>query len=221
LETFHDGFCFCCENDKRTTHKETAPYFNSSWIRGYAPKIYRFIQKNVRREIVGIDWDRVTRASDRKFQGRWITSRRNGTKPYRSKAEVNIILRKYDGKLYTFLTPADKDDKSMRDIISIALVRIAQKGNISARQEIIKLVRFTIDEWIERCPKISRWKGYEYLIQKRIEGCVRCYRYSGSFIGYLFKTLEYAGRGLRPIVAYSLDDSLYPGQKKRSDTAPC
>jgi hypothetical protein len=191
--------------------------FNSSWIRGYAPKIYRFIQKNIRREIGGIDWDRVTRALDHKFRRRWITSRRNGTKPYRSKAEVNIILRKYNDKLYTFLTPVDKDDKFIRDIISIALVRIAQKGNILARQEIIKLVKFTIDEWIERCPKISRWKGYEYLIQKRIDGCVRCYRYSGSFIGYLFKTLEYAGRGLRPIVAYSLDDSLYPGQKKRSD----
>jgi hypothetical protein len=28
----------------------------------------------------------------------------------------------------------------------------------------------------------------------------------GSFIGYSFKTLEYAGRGLWSIVAYSLDD---------------
>jgi hypothetical protein len=28
--------------------------FNSSWIREYAPKIYRFIQKNIRREIGGI-----------------------------------------------------------------------------------------------------------------------------------------------------------------------
>ena len=73
--------------------------FNSSWIRGYAPKIYRFIQKNIRREIGGIDWDRVTRALDHKFRRRWITSRRNGTKPYRSKAEVNIILRKYNDKL--------------------------------------------------------------------------------------------------------------------------
>jgi len=186
--------------------------FNSSWIREYVPHIYRYFQKNVRREIGGIDWDRVTRALDRKFRRRWITSRRNGTKRYRSKAEVKIILRKYDGKLYTFLTPADKDDKSIRDIISVALVRIAQEGNVIAKQEIIKLVRFTIDEWIERCPQIYRWKGYEYLIQKRIEGCIRCYRYSGSFMGYLFKTLEYAGRGLRPITEYSLDDSSYRSQ---------
>jgi len=198
-------------------NKKRPHTFNSSWIREYAPHVYRFIQKHIRRECGGIDWDSITRALNRKFQKRWITSRRNRTKLYRSKAEVDSILQKYNGKLYTFLTPADKDNNSIRDIISIALVRIAQKGNVTARQEIIKLVRFTIDEWIENCPKISRWKGYEYLIPKRIEGCVRCYRYSGSFMGYLFKTLEYAGRGLKPIIAYSLDDSIYSGEKRRID----
>ena len=192
--------------------------FNSLWIREYAPHIYRFFQKNIRRESGGIDWDRITRALDRKFQRQWITSRRNGTKLYRSKTEVNIILHKYDDKLYSFLTPADKDNNSIRDIISIALVRIAQKGNVTAKQEIIKLVRLTIDEWIEHNPKISRWKGYEYLITKHIEDCIRRYRYSGSFMGYLFKTLEYAGRGLRPIIVDSLDDSSYPGGRKRIDT---
>jgi hypothetical protein len=197
--------------------KNKSRTFNSSWIRGNAPHIYRFIQKQIRREIGGIDWDRITRSLDRKFQRQWTTSSRIGTKQYRSKTEVEIILRKYDGKLYTFLTPDDKDNNSIRDIISIALVRIAQKGNVTARQEIIKLVRFTIDEWIEHNPRISRWKGYEYLIQKRIEGCVRCYRYSGSFMGYLFKTLEYAGRGLKPIIAYSLDDSIYSGEKRKID----
>ncbi len=199
----------------RKKHPRT---FNSSWICANAPHIYRFFQKNVRREIGGIDWDRVTRALNRKFQRQWTMSRRNGTKQYQSEAEVNIILHKYNGKLYTFLTPAAKDNNSIRDIINIALVRISQKGNVTARQEIIKLVMFTVDEWIEHNPRISRWKGYEYLLQKSIEDCIRCYRYSGSFMGYLFKTLEYAGRGLRPIIIHSLDDSPYPGGRKRIDT---
>jgi hypothetical protein len=192
--------------------------FNSSWIRAYAPQSYRYFQKNVRTESGGIDWDRITRVLDRKFQRKWITFRRKGIKLYRNKKEVNIILRKYEEKLYTFLSPADKDDRDIRDSISIALVRLAQRGNIIAKREIIKLVRFTIDEWIEHNPRIARWKGYEYLIQKQIEGCVRCYRYSGSFMGYLFKTLEYAGRGLKPIIAYSLDDPICSGHKKRIDT---
>jgi hypothetical protein len=187
--------------------------FNSSWIRKHVPHVYRFIQKNIRAEIGGIDWDKVTRALDRGFQRKWnASSFRNRTKSYRKKAEVRIILQKYHGNLYTFIAPAGRNDEHIRDIISIALVRIAQKGNVIAKEEIIKLVRFTIDDWIESRPALSSWEGYESLIPERIEGCIRCYRYSGTFIGYLFKTLEYAGRGLSQTAVYSLDDSLYYGK---------
>jgi hypothetical protein len=190
--------------------------FNSSWVRRNAPRIYRFIQKKIRIETGGIDWDLITRALNPEFQRQWIAPSRKKARPYRNKTEVGIVLQKYRGKLYTFLAPADKNDKYMRDVISIALVRIAQKGNISAKQEIINLLSFTIDDWIERCPKFSCWRGYDQLIQRRLECCIRCYRYSGSFIGYVFKTLEYAARGLRPVIAYSLDDSLYFGEKGES-----
>jgi hypothetical protein len=192
--------------------------FCSSWIRLHAPHVYRFIQKNVRTEVGGIDWDRITRALDRKLQRRWQASRRGRpTKCIRGRRAVEIILGKYQDKLYTFLSSADANDEQARDIISIALVRIAQQGNVAAKQEIIKLVMFTISGWIEQCPRHSCWEGRDDLIQERIEGCIRCYRYSGSFIGYLFKTLEYAGRGLRPIVAYSLDDHWCSGKTRRID----
>ncbi len=181
--------------------------FCSSWIRLHAPHVYRFIQKNVRAEVGGIDWDRITRALDRGLQRRWQASHRGRrSERVRGKKAVGTILRKHHDKLYTFLSPAGADDERARDIISIALVRIAQRGNAAAKQEIINLVRPTIGEWIERCPKLSCWEGRDDLIGERIECCIRRYRYSGTFIGYLFKTLEYAGRGLRPIVAYSLDD---------------
>ena len=192
--------------------------FCSSWIRHHAPDVYRFIQKNVRAESGGIDWDRFTRALDRKLQRRWRASRR-GRYPacFRDKRSVEIILDKYHDKLYTFLSPADAHDKQVRDIISIALVRIAQHGNAVATQEISTLLRHTIDTWIEQYPTISCWEGLDDMIQERIEGCIRRYRYSGTFIGYLFKTLEYAGRGIRPITAYSLDDHVYSGKKRRAD----
>jgi hypothetical protein len=199
--------------------KEKRPdKFNSSWIRKNAPAVYRFIQQYLRTENGGIDWDRFTRSLDREFQKRWIAPRCNRAKRYRNKAEVANVLQKYHDKLYTFFALADKNDKRIRDVISITMVRIAQKGNVTAKQEIMRLLGFTIDDWIERNPKISRWRGYDHLLRKRIEHCIRCYRYSGTFIGYLFKTLEYAGRGLRPIHAYSLDDSLYSGEKRRIDS---
>lgn len=191
--------------------------FNSSWIRQFAPQVYRFIQKNVRNETGGIDWDRFTRALDLKFQRQWYTSWRKGVKLYCDKTEVEIILRRYNDKLYTFVTQKDENDKNTCDIISIALVRIAQKGNMLAKRKIINLVSFTINQWIEDYPQISRWEGYHTLIRKNIEGCICRYRYSGSFMGYLFRTLEYAGRGLTPLIAYSLEDSLYSGEQRRID----
>ncbi len=194
------------------------PTFNSSWILHNAPDVYRFAQKNIRTEIGGIDWDRITRALDRKVQRKWTASRRGRRSKFRrNKRAVEIILKKYQDKLYTFLSPVDKQDREVRDIISIALVRIAQAGNPDAKEELIRLLRFTVDEWIEKCPRLLCWQGLDEIIQTRIEGCIRCYRYSGSFTWYLFRTLEYAGRGLRPIVAYSLDDFQYSGEKRRSD----
>jgi hypothetical protein len=182
--------------------------FNSSWIHKHAPNVYQYIQKNMRAEIGGIDWDRLTRALDRKFHSKWKPAYRNRSKKYRKKDEVGMILNKYRANLYAFVSPADKNDENMRDIICISLVRIAQKGNILAKEEIMKLVRFTIDDWIECHPLLSCWEGHESLIEKRIEVCIRCYRYSGTFIGYLLKTLEYAGRGL--VRTYSMDESLRP-----------
>jgi uncharacterized protein YlxP (DUF503 family) len=201
-------FDFAINNINKLLKEKRPDTFNSSWVQRHSLRVYRFIQKNVRAEISGIDWDKVTRALDRRFQRKWIASSLKRTKSYRKKDEVRIILQKYHSKLYVFIAPTDKNDKHMRDIISIALVRIAQKGNIIAKEEIIKLIRFTIDDWIKRCPTLSSWEGYESLIPNRIDGCIRCYRYSGTFVGYLFKTLEYAGRGLRPGTKYSLDDSL-------------
>jgi len=104
--------------------------FCSFWIRLHAPHVYRFIQKNVSAEVSGIDWDRITRALNRRLQLRWQASHRGRrSEGVRGKMAAGIILRKHHDKLYTFLSPADADDEQARDIISIALVK-----NRSTRQ---------------------------------------------------------------------------------------
>ena len=192
------------------------PTFSSTWIHAQAPQVYRFLQRKVRTETGGIDWDRFTRALDRKLQRRWNGSRRG--RPSKGAGDgkaAELILNRHRDKLYTFLSPQNADDEQARDMISIALVRSAQRGNADARREIVDLIQYTVAAWIEQDPKLSCWAGRDDVIQERIESCIRRYRYSGTFIGYLFKTLEYAGRGLRPIVAFSLDDHLHAGKTRR------
>ena len=190
--------------------------FNSSWILKHAPRCYRFISTKVRTEVGGIDWDKVTYALDWKYQRLWTPERRRKSQIlYRDVHEIAPVLNKYRDRLYVFIAPQDAVDRRVRDIVAVALVRVAQRGNLVAKEEIVKLVRYTIDEWLDRYPYISRWKGRDDEIRKQLEGCIRRYRYSGSFFTYLLRTLEYAGRGIRPLYACSLDEPVAADAQRR------
>lgn len=198
---------------KRTNPKT----FSSSWIYRQLPKAYRYIWVNVRTELGDIDWDKVTSKIDREFQARWIYRRAKRVKTYRNIREVRLVLKPFQEKLYVFISPTTDDDRVIRNAISIALVRLAQKGNLRAQQELVKLLKYTVDLWVEFCPVLWIWKGYSDDIEDKIKGCIRCYRFTGTFTGYLFKTLQYAGRGLRRLQVYSLDDTMFDGQKRIID----
>jgi hypothetical protein len=192
--------------------------FSSSWILRHSPRCYRFIWKNVRTDFGAVDWDRVTRALEWKFQRRWTPGRNvRSCVPYRNCGEVKAVLKRYRTKLYVFVSPQHRSDRHTRDIISIMLVRLAQGGNESAKKELMNLLAFTIEDWIDRYWLLSRWRGYEAEIRTQVERCIRRYRYSGSFLRYLFRTLEYAGRGIRPLQAYSLDEPIFDGSVCRID----
>lgn len=182
--------------------------FSSAWILKHAPQCYWFICKNIRTEVGAIDWDSVTHALEPKYQRLWVPRVRKSPKAYRDGREVDLILNTYRNKLYVFLAPADETDLRIRDKIAVALVRVAQAGNLLAKAEVVGLVRYTVDNWVDEHVFMSRWRGHEDEIREHIEGCIRRYRYSGSFLKYLFRTLEYAGRGIRPLLACSLGDSL-------------
>ena len=122
---------------------------------------------------------------------------------------------KYCAKLYVFISPQDRSDRHIRDSISIKLVRLAQRGNELAKQELMELISYTIDDWIDHHLFLARWRGYEVEIRTQVERCIRRYRYSGSFLRYIFRTLEYAGRGIRPLQAYSFDEPIFDGPVRK------
>jgi len=97
--------------------------------------------------------------------------------------------------------------------MSVTLVRLAQAGNVLAKVELVALVRHTIDSWLDDHWYLARWRGHEDKLREHLEGCIRRYRYSGSFFRYVFRTLEYAGRGLRSLC--SLDEPIAAGARVR------
>jgi hypothetical protein len=186
-----------------------------SWILVNSPSAYRHIVKYVRDDYDYIDWDRVTSGLDREFQKRWMQNRQKQVILYEKQSEVDVLLTKYKSKLYTFICNYAKEDRVIQDKLMIGLVRLGQKGNILAQNEIVKWTNYIIDDWIDKYPQICKWKGYRDEVDDKVKCCIRCYRYTGSFLGYLFRTLEFSARG-KPMT-YSLDDKFADGEKTRID----
>lgn len=200
---------------KRVLLEKNPDKISASWIYRNTPSVYRHIWKYVRLENGDIDWDRVTSRLDKSFQRKWIRYRYKKNKPYKKQEEIDVVLLKYKDNLYTFICGYTKEDRDLQNKMIIRLVRIGQRGNILAQEEIIKWVNYIVDDWIDKYPQICKWKGYRDEVEDKILSCIRCYRYTGSFLGYLFRTLEYSARGKPPLC--SLDDSFLDGKTTRID----
>lgn len=199
----------------RSINKKQPKSFNDKWIKYRCKISHQFIVDNVKTEFDETDWDLVVSKLDRWNQKLWMKGiKRAINEPYKDQLELDIILEKYKDKLYTFLAQHNKEDKDICDIISIKLVRLSQKGNILAGDKAVALCSYMVNEWLEHDRSLFNWKGYDELIVESIKGCIRRFRYSGSFFGYLYRTMEYSGRGLVPLEKFSLDDfSLVTGRR--------
>ncbi len=168
---------------------------------------YEFIAKNVKTEFNEPDWDLIVSNLERHNQRLWMKKiKRVEIDTYKDKEELNIVLNYYKNKFYTFFEQIDKEDRIICDRISIKLVRLSQKGNLLAKKKVISLLENLVDQWIEFDKSLFSWKGYNELKIEHIEACIRRFRYVGSFLGYLHRTLQYAGLGLTPLEKFSLDD---------------
>ncbi len=196
--------------------KKNPPVINENWIKKNSPVSYAFITEN------SIDWDTVTLHIERSYQARWNkTSKRKRYANlilYEDKNELDILLTTYRDKMYTFVSKLSKDDELVCDRISILLVRLAQKGNILAVRELKSLYIFMLNKWLEESKPLRRWRGYENEMVDLLEGCIFRYRYSGTFIGFLYRTLQLSALALEPLEAFSLDDISQVTGKSRIET---
>jgi hypothetical protein len=206
------NFRACIKTLNQILHDKNPQEFSSSWIFNHAPSVYRFIFKKVRTELGPIDWDKITIALPRRYQKRWIRYRQRRRKEYENQEELERVIGKHRDKLYVFIAISNDKEKKLRHRLTIDLVRVAQKGNSLAIRELVGLLRYIVDEWLDRYYFFRRWKGAESELENAIKGCIQRYRYTGTFFGYLFKTLEYSAYALKPF--YSLDDYL-PGTDMR------
>lgn len=195
------------KNINRSLNKKQPEKFNPQWIKNRCRISYQFIVENIKTELDEPDWDLIISKLERHNQILWMKKiKRDRVAEYKNKKELNLILNNHKNKLYTFFGQLDKEDKQICDWISIKLVRLSQKGNLLAKEKTIELCSSLVERWIEYDKSLYSWKGYNELAIEHIEACIRRFRYAGSFLGYLHRTLQYSGLGLIPLEKFSLDD---------------
>ena len=206
------------KNINRSLSKKQPATFDDAWIKYRLKVSYKFIAENILTELGDVDWDTVVCQLDHKYQKLWRKGMKLNqvTEVYNDDVEIEMVLSKYREKLYTFLVQMNNEDKFICNLISIKLVRISQKGNSLAKQRLTALLKELVNQWIDS-QKLKKWQGYNDKIEQNIERCIKRYRYSGSFNVYLFRTFEYAGRSLRPLESFSLDDFDPVTEKRRLD----
>lgn len=199
---------------RRVVRKKKPETFSSTWIQRNAPSMYRYMRHCVRIRKGRLDWNRITSTFNQSFSRRWTWYGCRNIRIYEKQSEVDTLLERYHSHLH-FLLSAKKADRKIQNKIIVSFVRLSQKGNITAQDELIRWITFITDGWIDKYPQLYRWQAYQNEIPDKIFRCIRAYRYLGPFLGYLFKTLELAGRGKPPLV--SLDDKFIDGEKTRID----
>lgn len=209
------------KNIDRAIVKKSPFSFHPNWIKYRCKVSYKYIVDNIKDEFNYTDWDLVVSKLQRYNQKLWLKKMKRKRSPailYKDKEELDVILNRYREKLYAFISRESKEDKIICDWISIRLVRLSQKGNILARDKVATLLRYLVDYWVESDKSLLIWKGYNDLLDNHISACIRRFRYAGSFIGYLHRTLEYSGRGLTPLEKMSLDDYFIDNKKRKIDS---
>jgi hypothetical protein len=213
------NFYQAVKNINGSLNKKQPEKFNPQWIKNRCRVSYEFIVKNIKTEFDEPDWDLIVSKLERHNQRLWLRkTKRVDVELYKDKEELDIVLNYYKNKLYSFLGQVDSNDRIICDWISIKLVRLSQKGNILAKKKIVSLLENLVDQWIEFDKSLYSWKGYNELKTEHIEACIRRFRYAGSFLGYLHRTLQYAGLGLIPLEKFSLDEYNSITEKRRIDT---
>lgn len=174
--------------------REKPPRFNPYWIYWHVPKVYKCIQKNLRTKSGKIDWDRVTSKLESTLQALWHEKPIVNLEPYSDPRVVDRLIKKYGGRHYVsfIYVNGEEEDNDVRNHISVTLVRLAQRGNVAAEEELMHFLAIITGDWMCRDSRLWQWQRYPELLREKCKYCIYHYRYTGSFLGYLYRRLTYS-----------------------------
>lgn len=184
--------------------KELKPkYFSPTWIAEHNSSLYQRIARMFRNEKGFVDWDAVITALPEEDKVKWSKQRTYEEsvpdKTYEDAEQVKDALGSYSDKLYTFYGTVDPEDENIRNEICNILIRLSQKGNLSAEKQLVDNMTYVAFNWIEEKEALRNIRYHMADIPELIRKAV--YRFNTDhaalktpFAGYLFAQLKIAAQ---------------------------
>jgi hypothetical protein len=199
-------------------NEQNPKYFSPTWIAEHNNSLYQRITRMFRNEKGFVDWDAVNNALPEEDRAKWSKQRTYEEsvpdKTYENAEQVKDALGSYSDKLYTFYGAVDPEDENIRNEICDILVRLSQKGNLSAEKLLVDNMTYVAFNWIEEKETLRNIRYHMAEIPELIRKAV--YRFNADhaarktpFAGYLFAQLKIAAQykyGEDLSIHRSLDD---------------
>lgn len=187
------------------------------WIQKEASSSYQYFYKYLKCSLGYIDWDHVTRSLPYEYQKKWRRFKCQKRAPCNDSDVLSNLIHEYRDKLYVFVFVESKEERIWRERITVRLVRIAQAGHEEVYNYIFELLQNMVHDWVQEYRSLSVLNGYSDHIEKQIAGCIRRFRYAGSFTTYLYRTLQYSSLGLKPLEHFSLNEQFSDSTRTRAE----
>ena len=135
---------------------------------------------------------------------------------YFNESEVNEIINSFRNKLYSIFETINKDDYEYRNKIYLAFIKLAQKGNVLAKEKLSDYLEILVTQWVENDEKLKTFIGHSDRLRERIEKCIYFYNTEESeatFLTYLHTSLSLEAKGI-PRPKYIILNEQYKNSKE-------
>lgn len=176
--------------------------FSAVYIKKNFSALYDFFTKRVKTPEGYVDWKLIISCLDKDLREKFVYPKKlayhTPARLYKNPKELHQAINGRKIKLYTFFSRQDKEDREIRDELCREIIKLAQKGNVSAFEIIFEYLEEITAYWIGAINDFKCLVHCRREVSQLIEKCIFRYQHGeASFMSYLFKTMIFYAKKIQ------------------------
>ncbi len=202
--------------------KEKPKRWSPTYIAKTDRHIFRFVERHLVDKKGSLQWDKLVSRLPPEYQKTWTRKQYlddlDLAEEYSDKEEVAEVMQKNRASLYLFYEATGKDEEGALNEVCSDFVYLIRKGNKEATAMFMLYLQPTISKWLEsKALSVSLAQDPEE-VKRCTERCFYLWKKDRSFLGYLFRSLQLAARGMKTYQEISLDEDRPGETRNRHET---